>query len=260
MILLIDIKRRSTGNLKQVAKQQTKPIAETDLYRPLYKYLSKEGYTVRSEVMNCDITAVKDDNLIIIELKKTLNIALLVQAVERQKITESVYVAIPRPPDKRKWMIQSKPVQVLLKRLEIGLILVATMPGRPPVDIILHPSTYERRKRRVVKRAILDEISRRSGDFNEGGSCRTKLVTAYRENAIHIACCLAELGPLTPRALRGLGTGEKTQSILSKNVYSWFDKVSLGLYALSSTGRDALSNYPELVELYSRRNTVNEDS
>lgn len=231
-------------------KAAGKSIAETDLYRPIYKYLDKQGYTVRSEVLNCDIAAVKDDDLIIIELKKSLNIILLAQAIERQKITDSVYVAIPRPANKRKWNIQSKTIQTLLKRLELGLILVATTPGRPPVEIIFHPSVYQRRKRGVIKRAILDEISRRSGDFNEGGSCRRKLITAYRENAIHIACVLSEVGPMTPRALRGLGTGEKTLSILSRNVYSWFERVSHGLYALSAKGRAELEHYPDLVKYY----------
>ena len=36
---------------------------------------------MRSEVKDCDIAAVKGDDLLIIELKKTLNVPLLVQAV-----------------------------------------------------------------------------------------------------------------------------------------------------------------------------------
>ena len=90
----------------------------------------------------------------------------------------------------------------------------------------------------------------RSGDFNEGGSTRRKLVTAYRENAIHIACCLFDCGPMSPKALRGLGTGERTLSILYTNVYSWFEAVDKGLYALSPKGREELEAYGELVERY----------
>lgn len=235
-----------------VQKQSKQSILETDLYRPVYNYLVKQDYTVRSEVHNCDIAAIKGDELIIIEMKRALNITLLAQAVQRQKITDSVYVAIPRPPDKRKWMAQSKAVQALLKRLEIGLILVSLKRGRPPVEIIFHPTPVQRRKQKHVHRAIIQEIERRSADFNQGGSTRRKLVTAYRENAIQIACFLTERGPLSPKELRALGTGEKTLSILSRNVYSWFERVSRGLYTLSSQGKTELGNYPELVGCFLR--------
>jgi len=42
---------------------------ETDLFPPIKKHLEASGYTVRAEVRDCDITAFKDDELIIIELK-----------------------------------------------------------------------------------------------------------------------------------------------------------------------------------------------
>ena len=225
-------------------------MSETDLYRPMYDYLVSQGYTVRSEVHHCDIAAVKGEDLIVIELKKGFSITLLAQAVERQKITSSVYVAIPRPSNKRKWMGQTKTVQGLLRRLEIGLILVSLRKSKTPVEIIFHPLPFERHRRKAVHRAVIEEIEKRSGDFNEGGSVRRKLVTAYRENAIFVACCLRELGPVTPRKLRSLGTGKKTLSILGRNVYSWFERVSRGIYGLSSRGRAELEQYPELVERY----------
>lgn len=233
-----------------VAKASNRSLTETDLYRPIYDYLVKQGYTVRSEVINCDIAAVKDDELIIIELKRSLNVTLLVQAVERQKITDSVYVAVPRPANKRNWMAQSKGIQHLLRRLELGLIFVSPKRGRAPVEVICHPLPFERHRRKSVKRAVLREIERRSGDFNEGGSCRRKIMTAYRENAIQIACYLVEMGPLQPRKLRALGTGEKTLSILSRNVYSWFERVDRGLYAVCPRCKNELEEYPKLVEYY----------
>lgn len=233
-----------------MAKKSDNSFAETDLYRPIASYLDKQGYTVRSEVNHCDIVAAKDDELIVIELKRNLSVALLAQAVDRQKITDSVYVAIPRPANKRKWMASFKPVQSLLRRLEIGLILVATGRGRPSVDIILHPTPFQRHRRKALRRAILHEIDHRSADLNEGGCCRRKLVTAYRENAIFVACCLAELGPLTPKQLRILGTGEKTLSILYRNVYSWFDRMGRGLYGINSKGRDEMEQYSSLAAHY----------
>ncbi len=221
-------------------------LAETDLYCPVRDYLAQQGYTVRGEVHHCDVAAVRGEELIVIELKRGLTLALLAQAVQRQQLTDSVYVAIPRPENKRKWMAQTADVQAVLKRLELGLLLVSLSPSHPPVEVILHPLPATRRRRKRAQRALLAEIARRSGDFHQGGGCRQKLVTAYRENAIHIACCLAELGPLSPRALRARGTGSKTLAILYRNVYAWFTRTARGVYALSEQGQADLAHYPAL--------------
>ena len=72
-------------------------IKESDLYQPIKDYLDSLGYDTKGEVKNCDITAIKDDELVVVELKKGFTIELLYQAIERQKIADSVYVAIPFP-------------------------------------------------------------------------------------------------------------------------------------------------------------------
>ncbi|MCE5323880.1 DUF2161 family putative PD-(D/E)XK-type phosphodiesterase [bacterium] len=223
---------------------------ETDLYNPLYDYLVSHGYTVRSEVNNCDVVALKGDDLIIVELKKCLNVVLLSQAVKRQQSCDSVYVAVPRPHDKRKWLCSNRPLQLLLKRLELGLIFISPGHKRAPVEVIMHPIPYERHKKHSSRRAIIREVENRSGDFNTGGSCRTKIMTAYRENVIQIACYLAKLGPTQPKVLRQLGTGEKTLSILHSNFYLWFERVGYGLYDLSARGRSEIKQYSELAKRY----------
>ena len=98
------------------------------------------------------------------------------------------------------------------------------------------------------RKAILSEIAGRSQDYNRGGSTRQKLMTAYRENAIQIACLLNDLGPLSTTKLRDLGTGMKTQAILYRDHYKWFTRVTTGVYDLTDLGRQELSRYPELVE------------
>jgi hypothetical protein len=75
-------------------------------------------------------------------------------------------------------------------------------------------------------------------------------MTAYKENAVYIACCLEMYGQLSPRKLRELGTGNKTQSILGKNYYGWFERVERGIYKLSKKGHEVFSMYPELVAYY----------
>ncbi|HEY9593561.1 MAG TPA: DUF2161 family putative PD-(D/E)XK-type phosphodiesterase, partial [Spirochaetia bacterium] len=183
-----------------------KDFTEADLAAPLCSYLTEAGYTVRSEVKDCDIAAVKGDDLVVIEVKKTMNLTLVAQAARRQRMTDSVYVAIPRPDNKWKWWKESRSVQHVLHRLELGLILVSLDPTKPPVEIVFHPLPFARRKVAKTRRAVLEEIAHRTADYNRAGSTRAKLATAYRENAIHIACCLAAHGPSSPKALRDMGT------------------------------------------------------
>lgn len=226
-------------------------LAETDLAQPLCDWLVAQGYTVRSEVKDCDIAALRGDELLIIEIKKSLTLTLVVQAVQRQRMTDTVYVAIPRPRNKWKWWQESRGVFHLLRRLELGLILVSPANGGPPVDVIFGPRPLARRKRAPSRRAVLAEISERIADFNTAGSTRTKLVTAYRQTAIHIACCMLPRARMSPKELRALGTGPKTQSILRENVYGWFVHKDAGVYMLGSRGRAELAEYPQLVAHYS---------
>ena len=52
---------------------------------------------------------------------------------------------------------------------------------------------------------------------------------------------------MSPTDLRALETGTKTQRILHRNVYGWFDRVERGVYEVNASGREALDEYPELV-------------
>ncbi len=233
-----------------MAKRAPRIQKETDLAGPLSAHLTRQGYTVRSEVKDCDIAAVKGDDLLIIEMKKTLNLPLVVQAVRRQRLTDSVYVAIPRPANKWKWWKESRGAQHLLRRLELGLILVSVDKGKPPVEVIFHPVPFARRKRAKSRRAVLEEISRRSADYNRGGSTRVKLATAYREDSISIACCFLAGGQRSPGGLRALGTSPKTQGILRLNPYGWFERVAHGTYGLTARGEADLAAWPELRRKY----------
>jgi len=230
--------------------------SERELYGPVRDYLVARGYVVRGEVKGCDLTATRGDDLLAVEFKREFNTALLIQAAQRQRAADSVYVAVPRPPEglrTKRW----RGICHLLRRLELGLLLVNPGGPRPAVEIAFHPLPYERKRLKKAKRAILDEMSGRSGDFNEGGSVRRRLITAYRENAIHIACCLAECGPLSPKTLRAMGMGPKTLSILAGNFYGWFERVERGVYRLTARGGEDLMAYPELADHYRRRIQTN---
>jgi len=228
-------------------------FTETDLAGPLYDYLRQAGYTVRSEVKDCDIAAVKGDELLVIELKRSMNLALVVQGARRQRLTDSVYLAIPRPSNKWTWWRESRGIRHLLRRLELGLILVSLEKGKPPVEVVFHPLPLARQRRSAPRRAVLAEIAGRTADYNRAGSTRTKLATAYRENAVQIACCLLVTGATSPAALRAMGTGPKTLSILRFNAYGWFERVDTGVYRLAAHAAAELAAWPALKRRYLAR-------
>jgi hypothetical protein len=214
------------------------PRRESDMGAPVREFLAAQGYTVRSEVNGCDLTAAKGDELIVVEMKRHFSADLLIQGIERQGMADSVYVALPiegalgrRERNSARW----RGIEKLLKRLELGLILVTFPEGNtlPMVEVALHPMTEQKPRRKPRKRqALLREMAGRSDDYNVGGVTKREICTAYREQAIFIALCLERYGTCTPAALRALGAGPKTQSILRNNVYGWFEHLSRGQYAL----------------------------
>jgi hypothetical protein len=57
-------------------------ILETSLYRPVKIFLEGLGFVVKGEVRDCDLVALKGDNLpvvVICELKLTFNLELILQ-------------------------------------------------------------------------------------------------------------------------------------------------------------------------------------
>lgn len=235
-----------------MAKRRAAKLRESDLYAPVRDHLAALGYRVRGEVDGCDVTATRGDDLVVVELKRRFGIELLLQATQRQRIADSVYVAVPRPRSLGRRSAWPQ-IQQLLRRLELGLLFVSPGSRSARVECVFHPLPHAKRRDARRRRAVLTEIAGRSGDHNEGGSVRRKLVTAYRECAIHIACCLEEHGPLAPRQLRALGTGAKTLAILYDDVYGWFERVGRALYALRPAARAELAQYPALLREYRAR-------
>lgn len=219
---------------------------ETDLYPPVRDFLIEAGYVVRSEVNRCDVVGVRGAEVVVVELKRHLSLALLAQAVDRQQVADAVYVAVPRPKrgGRRQWVETYR----VLRKLELGLMFVRVKPAT--VEVVFHPTPYVRRTSNLARQTLLKEFVARTDDYNRGGSTRRPLMTAYRENAIHIACCLQRFGPMSPRDLRKLGTSPKTLSILYDNYYRWFERVSRGVYTLTAKGQTEMGNYPALTEHY----------
>jgi hypothetical protein len=228
------------------------PRQETQLYPPLKSWLEGQGYLVRGEVGRCDIAAEKNGDLIAVELKLRPSMALLAQAVERQEYADSVYVALPAT-GKRPRPPASRDFRRLLRRLGVGLVLVTFLKNKTRVEILMHPGpgTGTARKRPKKKLTILREISGRDMDLTPGGLAGgKKRVTAYRQRALRLAAWLSVLGEASPGSLAKLGAPEDTGTVLSRNLYGWFERVKRGIYRLHPAGFEALEEVPELAESY----------
>ena len=237
-----------------MSNKKKKDFREEDLYKPIYEYLSDLGYKVRSEVSHCDIAAVKGDELLVVEMKKSLNLDVILQATLRQKLADMVYVAVPKPGRdlfSKRW----NNLSYLLKRLQLGLMVVSLKDDYSCVEVVFEPAAFDmvksKKQSKKKKQNLVKEFEARYGDFNTGGSTGKKLMTAYKEMAIHTACCLMKYGPLSPKVLKKLGTDEKkTTTILRKNHYGWFEHKARGLYEINENGRRTVEGYTELHEYY----------
>ena len=221
-------------------------IRETDLYPHLRAWLEANGYDVHAEVGGCDVAARKNGELVLVEMKKSVNLDLLLQIAKRQRAHASVYAAVPAPKlHNKRWRQLTR----LLKRLEAGLLLIHLDSALPRVEVAFHPVPYKQAKMKHETRALLQEMSGRSVSLNVGGGVRQKLMTAYRESALAVAVALEQTGPTAPKTLRRSGAPDKTQTILQGNHYGWFERLAPALYGLTPAGKNALQEpaYADLI-------------
>ena len=210
-------------------------MREVDLYPPLKHFLTQQGFEVKGEVHHCDVIAVRDERVVAIELKVSINLTILLQAVDRLNITDTVYIGVPKgiaPLRKQRTRIIK-----LLRMLGLGLMVIDPTAGSGAVDVLCDPSAYKPRRVKRKTSRLLGEFMHRVGDPNAGGSnVRHGIMTAYRQKALAIAQFLSEHGK-TKAAIIGRSLKEpRTRVILYANVYGWFDRVGKGIYALSPRG------------------------
>jgi hypothetical protein len=212
---------------------------ETDLYPPVKRFLEGQGYTVKAEIGACDVMAVRGTDVpVIVELKTGFTLALLYQAIDRQKVTDLVYVCVPEP----KKGIGRDDV-VLCRRLGLGLLVVKN----GWVEAHLDPAPYVPRKHKPRTQRLLKEFQRRVGDSNTGGSTRRPLMTAYRQDALRCAHYLDSNGAARIRDVVAATRVARAAGIFRSDVYGWFEKVERGTYAASPKAREALATYADVV-------------
>lgn len=220
-------------------------MKEADLYYPIKDFFIKAGYEVYGEVKDVDMIIEKEGALFGIELKCAFNLKLILQAVDRQKYLDSVYVAIERP----KYNKRYKEMVHLLKRLEIGLITVEFLKTKTNVVIEHHPILLQRKRNSRKNQVIKREVSNRTNLIdNIGGTRGVKRMTAYRENALLIAYVMDKYDLNVPKDIKAYTKLSKTGQILYQNYYKWFERQGKGFYALSLEGRNALKAHHELLD------------
>ena len=131
----------------------------------------------------------------------------------------------------------------LCRRLGLGLITVRRRDAL--VEVHVDPGAYRPRKIAKTRARLLREFARRVGDPNRGGSTRSGLVTAYRQDALRCAACLSQKGPTKGAIVARETAVPKATRIMADDHYGWFERVETGIYALTPKGSDALVAYDE---------------
>jgi len=205
----------STTDRQDPAISSSNASVEAALYPLVKAFLERQGYVVRGEVRGCDLVARRGDEApVIVELKLRFTLPLLIQGIDRLALSPLVYLAVPRPMARTRGVRpDAKPVRKLCRRLGLGLILIG---GRGAVEVIEDPIPYRPRQAKRRSSLLLGEFERRRGDLNVGGSSRTPIVTAYRQDALRCVRALEAAGPMRLRELRVLSGVAAAAPILQR--------------------------------------------
>ncbi|UDQ87170.1 DUF2161 family putative PD-(D/E)XK-type phosphodiesterase [Xanthobacter autotrophicus] len=212
---------------------------ETSLYEPVKRFLEQLGYTVKGEVRNCDIVALRDDDpavVVIGELKLAFNLELILQGVDRATMGDEIWLAA-RLSANGKGRESDPRYRNLCRRLGFGLLGVSAT-GR--VDVLVSPVSPMPRKDPRRRSRLMEEHRRRQGDPVAGGGTRKPIMTAYRQQALACAAAMTA-APQRPRDLKHICPD--AQKILHRNVYGWFQRAERGVYVLTELGRSALASW-----------------
>ncbi len=216
-------------------------LVETALYHPVKMFLEGLGFLCKGEIGGCDLVALSPDQppvVVIGELKLSFNLELVLQAVDRARMGDEVWIAA-KLSARGKGRESDVRFRDLCRRLGFGMLGVASS---GEVQVILSPVAPAPRKDAKRRSRLIDEHRRRQGDPVMGGGSRAPIMTAYRQQALRCAAAMAQ-APKRPRDLRPLAPD--AGPILLNNVYGWFAPVTRGVYELTKAGKAALARWPQ---------------
>ena len=216
-------------------------LKETDLYQPIKRMLEGQGYVVKGEIGAADVVAVRgDEEPVVVELKTGFSLSLFHQGIARQAITDAVYVAVPRGSG-RAFLKALADNKALCRRLGLGLITVRVDDSF--VEVHCDPEPYKPRQSKVRKARLLREFARRVGDPNNGGATRRGIVTSYRQDALKVLRLLNETGAMKASHVAAQAGVKSARQVMADDHYGWFERVRLGVYALTPKGAAAVDEY-----------------
>jgi hypothetical protein len=214
-------------------------MPETSLYPAVKRFLERAGFSVKGEVNGCDVVAIRDgepQQLVIVEMKLGFNLDLLLQAIDRMRSADEVWLAVPAT---RRGRDRDPRVHRLCRLIGFGLMAVNV--ARDRIEVLTEPGPYRPRPDQRRRAQLLSEHARRTGDLSPGGSTRQPVMTAYRQQALACAALL-QMSPCRPRDLRAVVPD--AGRILLRNVYGWFERIERGVYRLTNLGELALQRWP----------------
>jgi hypothetical protein len=212
---------------------------ESSLYLPVKRFLEGLGYCVKGEIGPCDIVGLREGEppvVVIGELKRSFNLELILQAVDRMSVGDEIWLAGPLS-SRGKGRESDARFRNLCRRLGFGMLGVREAGD---VEVLVSPTAPMPRKDPRRRSRLVDEHRRRRGDPVLGGSTRQPIMTAYRQQALACAAAMAR-EPQRPRDLKP--ACPDAQKILHRNVYGWFERSERGIYGLTETGRNALARW-----------------
>ena len=227
-------------------------MRECDLYPAVKAFLEAQGYSVKAEVGDCDVVAIRgNEPPVIVEMKTSFSLSLVFQGIARQGLSDNVYLAVPPFPARG---ARSRDALALCRRLGLGLLTVRLELAHY-VEALLDPAPYRPRKRKAAIGRLLREFQHRVGDPNLAGSNRRKIMTVYRQNALRCAMHLGRNGP-ERAAIVAVATGVvNAGAMMRADHYGWFERVvgtPRGVYGLTPNGKAALEEYADVVEALER--------
>jgi len=190
------------------SRRRTAVTREVDLYPPVKAFLERQRFVVKGEIGGCDVVAVRgDEPPVIVELKLRFTLGLVLQAIDRLRVSETVYVAVCAAG------LQRRGVRPLCRRLGLGLLLVHGPAG--VVEVAVEPGPYRPRqdRRRAVR--LLAEHHPPRGRPDARGATLVPIMTAYRQESLRIAAAWPR-DPRRSRRLRRSAEAPKRRRILAR--------------------------------------------
>lgn len=226
-------------------------MEEKDLYLPIKAFFQSQSYDVFGEVKDIDVIAKSGDNIVAIELKTALNLELILQGSKRQRLTDDVFLAVPKPTGRMQRGKSFKDKLYLIKRLGLGLLYVDTSLSPNKIIVVFEPSLLDikRSQQRYKKKreTLFKEIQARHMDYNIGGS-RGKIITAYKEASLRILKALEDGQPHSTKDIRYVSGVKQSTTILYNNHHGWYEKVERAVYCISPYGEKALIEHCKLID------------